>query len=420
MKKYFLMILLAVALIACNDSATNEVGGKKTYENAEGKWKVEYDSSDFETKVLDDNSVQFTYIGKAVGSHSVVFSYIKDCTPEDVLNEVTGKWGNAERINATESTFPGTNNKWGFWRTLNTDKNSLCAIAGEYNGGVMLMKISSDISENEEDNIGANDAIAELLQSIKYEYFGPQTTLCNYYGTFVCDGDSIVLLKDHHGSIRLAEKKPIMWGSDFVVVNDFESVTYALAIDGDKLTLTNDGKSRVFTRDRHYVLPAYECPMNPCVEQAVCDYLSQIGASMYSPANVSIPVTEIIDIDESNPDDIKVWGDFWVYNYNLNGTTLKVESGGCMPGVMHVKKNAQPYMPVSFEVMSFEQVTDGGGMEESAKKLFGDKYDKFAAVLSHGRDKVEATRARMILDYVNAFRLSITHYQDYGGEPVKL
>lgn len=61
---------------------------------------------------------------------------------------------------------------------------------------------------------------------------------------------------------------------------------------------------------------------------AVEEYLTDEIRRHYTDGDICIPFYTIIDVDDSNRDDIKVKGDFWVLNYNLVGDTLKCVSGG--------------------------------------------------------------------------------------------
>lgn len=143
-------------------------------------------------------------------------------------------------------------------------------------------------------------------------------------------------------------------------------------------------------------------------------YLTEEIGKQYTPGQVCIPCVTVIDVDESQPDDIKVWGDFWVYNYNLSGDTLKTVSGGSHPGLIHLQHTGKGY-----EVKSFDVVADGSDNVESAKKIFGDRYDQFHSINSNSK-KREATRARMIADYVKAHQISATRFQDFGWPSVAL
>ena len=72
-----------------------------------------------------------------------------------------------------------------------------------------------------------------------------------------------------------------------------------------------------------------------------------------------------------------------------------------------------------YVVTGMDVVADGSDYMESAKKLFGDKYEDFAKVTSD-QDAREANRAQIVANYVAANELNITQYQDYGWDPVTL
>ena len=146
----------------------------------------------------------------------------------------------------------------------------------------------------------------------------------------------------------------------------------------------------------------------------VDDYLvSEIG-SQYSQGEVCIPCAFVVSADNGNADDVKVWGDFWVFNCNLSGDTLKTVSGGSHPGLMHLKQTEN-----GFVVTSFEQVEDGTGNLESAKRIFGDKYDSFHEISSDA-NKREEIRLHYVADYVKKHNLQATMLQDYGWPAVQL
>lgn len=152
----------------------------------------------------------------------------------------------------------------------------------------------------------------------------------------------------------------------------------------------------------------------PTFLTAIEDYLStEIGAS-YSKGDVCIPYYNVVYTDETDTSDIRVWGDWWVFNYNLVGDTLKTVSGGSHPGLFHVQKNGDNYV-----VTAFEQVEDGAGNEASARRIFGDYYESFHQINSNA-DEREAQRANDIAEYVKKHGLKATVYQDYGWPVVPL
>lgn len=150
------------------------------------------------------------------------------------------------------------------------------------------------------------------------------------------------------------------------------------------------------------------------VEAAVYRYLVVEVSQYYEKAEVSIPVVQIVHVDDTNPDEVAVYGSFWIENYNIKGDTLECVSGGSHPGVMHLRKDGGSYV-----VSSFDVVADGADFDASARELFGEYYDAFAAVLSDSETR-EAVRTATISDYVNLNGLAVTQYQDYGWDPVQL
>ena len=151
--------------------------------------------------------------------------YIQGKQPEEALAELTDTWNtDPEKITRRESYFPGTTDKWGYWREYSDGSSYKTAIAGEYNGGV-LMFYSTEIISNEEVS-PVSDALAEVLNSIKYDNFGPQTMYDHIPGKYVMTYTDniggtdisieyyIELRDDHTGTMSLQDNVQIMWGSN--------------------------------------------------------------------------------------------------------------------------------------------------------------------------------------------------------------
>ena len=147
---------------------------------------------------------------------------------------------------------------------------------------------------------------------------------------------------------------------------------------------------------------------------AVDNYLVNVIGKNYAEAEYCIPSPFVISTNEGNKDDVLVWGDFWVFNYDISGDTLKTVSGGDHPGLMHLKKTDN-----GFEVSGFDAVEDGAGNRESAKRIFGDNYDAFWEVNSN-QEKREDIRLHFIADYVKEHNLPVKMVQDYGWPAVEL
>ena len=149
-------------------------------------------------------------------------------------------------------------------------------------------------------------------------------------------------------------------------------------------------------------------------DAAVADYLVNAIGKNYAEGELCIPSPFVISADYGDPEDVKVWGNFWVFNYNQSGDTLKTVSGGSHPGLMHLKKTDK-----GMEVTSFEVVEDGAGNLESAKRIFGDQYEAFHEVNSN-QEKRESIRLQFIADYVKKNNLPVKMVQDFGWPAVEL
>ena len=147
---------------------------------------------------------------------------------------------------------------------------------------------------------------------------------------------------------------------------------------------------------------------------AIEHYLTKEIVSQYLKGEYCVPIQNIVDVDDHNSKDILVWGDFWVFNYNQVGDTLKCVSGGSHPGLIHVCKTEN-----GFEVTSFDQVEDGSSYLPSAKKIFGEKYDAFHNI-NRDEQKREEIRTEVLSAFVKEHNIPVTMYQDYGWPAKKL
>ena len=180
------------------------------------------------------------------------------------------------------------------------------------------------------------------------------------------------------------------------------------------MACVNNGKSvGPITREESDKAFMAEIEKSPEFYAAMNKYLAESIGSQYAPGELCIPCPTVVACDQwttdSVVDSVVVLGDFWVFNFNVVGDTLKTVSGGDHPGKMCLKKNEKG----EFEVISFEQVEDGHGNLESAKRIFGDMYEAFHGINSDEETREEA-RSLCISRYVKAHNLPVKYYQDYG------
>ncbi|SEP83925.1 hypothetical protein SAMN02910369_00705 [Lachnospiraceae bacterium NE2001] len=152
------------------------------------------------------------------------------------------------------------------------------------------------------------------------------------------------------------------------------------------------------------------------VMYAITNYICDELAKGYEASDVGIPYIIEVSRDDSDANDIKVWGCFYYYTYNLVGDTLECQAGGSYPGLMHVQETDAG---CGYEVTEYEPVLDGSDFDSSAKEIFDDKYDAFMDIYSNDGLN-EEKRNEYISDFVLAHGVPATKYQDYGWDPVDL
>ena len=187
--------------------------------------------------------------------HKEFISYEADKMPEEVLGELTADWGDAETIERSEGIFPGTTDMWGYWRTLSqpagSEDPSRTAIAGEYNGGTLLLQNTTYLTGDDAIDTAAADALETVVDSITYENFGPQTMYEYIPGTYTAEQDgatlSVTLNEDHSGVLSIQDDIDILWGSVELMAAD-GSFTYEYTLEGDNLYVNYDGEWTEFAR----------------------------------------------------------------------------------------------------------------------------------------------------------------------------
>lgn len=157
---------------------------------------------------------------------------------------------------------------------------------------------------------------------------------------------------------------------------------------------------------------------NNRMEQAwrdmISDYLITEIAPYYAQGELCIPTLMLVAQEDCETEIAWVWGDFWIYWYNVAGDTLKTVSGGDHAGKMLICAGEPEW-----RVCSFEQTVDGAGNDASARRIFGEHYDIYQNM--HSNETVrEAVRQSQLRDYIRRYGLKIRYYQDYGWPAVEL
>lgn len=147
---------------------------------------------------------------------------------------------------------------------------------------------------------------------------------------------------------------------------------------------------------------------------AACQEILADAEENYGPGQIEIPSPRVLYVDDADPEDVKVFGYFNIDGYTVEGKRLMSQSGGRVPGVMHMKEAYGRYV-----VTSFEKATDGAGHDESIREFCKD-YDGLADRFFAEADDEDKTRTAFARMYVLENSLDIESYQDYGWNPVEL
>ncbi|MBR4313434.1 MAG: hypothetical protein IKP66_00820 [Lachnospiraceae bacterium] len=131
---------------------------------------------------------------------------------------------------------------------------------------------------------------------------------------------------------------------------------------------------------------------------------------------VEIPTPRIVKIDDSNKKDIKVYGDFWIYGYQMYGTIFNTKNGGSNPGCYHLKDEDG-----KITVISKEFAEDGSNNWTSLVKICGGDEELAKKVSNHpaveDEEKLRLDYAKM---YAKANNLRLSGIKDYGWPVILL
>lgn len=207
-----------------------------------------------------------------------------------------------------------------------------------------------------------------------------------------------------------------------------QELDVTLTQEGDQVLLkTGDGTQYRFNKDETdytaqggELLPYFQYNLiysgsdfDP-VAAAACDYLAFDKRKDYDPKHVMIPYVEIVDLDESNPEDVLVYGDYYLWEFEKQEDTLVVVSGGHCPGIIHMQRIGEDETAIYSAVSMDEAFTDA-----DVETIFGERLEKYHAIASHP-EVLEPKMAQVIADYGKANSLDVTKYQMSGEDPKEL
>ena len=167
-------------------------------------------------------------------------------------------------------------------------------------------------------------------------------------------------------------------------------------------------------------LPAYTYTGSDAIEGAVAAYIvSDMSENFASEEGcVTIPAPVILKVEQIDDSHVKVYGDFWGFNYVLDGKVLETISGGEAPGIMTLEKSGD-----AWTVTAVETAGDGTDFAADIERFSqGDKEleDKYFDASDGMAPATAEVIRRFIRDYVNANGLAVAAYQDPYWPPVPL
>ena len=113
-------------------------------------------------------------------------------------------------------------------------------------------------------------------------------------------------------------------------------------------------------------LPAFRFSGEPAYMNAILDYLTEKEGRHYEAGDVMIPNFLIFRAEDTDPENIRVWGSFWLMNYDLEGDSLKLKNGGSYAGLFTLKEAGG-----SCEVTGTDLAGNKESFEEDIERLFG-------------------------------------------------
>ena len=140
------------------------------------------------------------------------------------------------------------------------------------------------------------------------------------------------------------------------------------------------------------------------------DMVLTAGESFIDQSAVEIPTPYIVKTDASDKNDVKVYGDFYIYGYEMFGTIFNTKNGGSYPGCYHLKDEDGKITVINREIAA-----DGSDNWSSMVKICGGDESLAKEVMNAPQnDKDNANRILYAKMYAKANNLKLSGIKDYG------
>lgn len=142
--------------------------------------------------------------------------------------------------------------------------------------------------------------------------------------------------------------------------------------------------------------------------KAITDEMVNAASLMYGDQEaVEIPTPFIVKVDDDDRNDIKVYGDFWIDGYQMEGTIFNTKNGGSMPGCYHLNDGDNGIVFASKEIAE-----DGSNNWSSLVRICGGDENLAKEVINaRENDSLRYEYAKM---YAKENVLKLSGIKDYG------
>ena len=124
---------------------------------------------------------------------------------------------------------------------------------------------------------------------------------------------------------------------------------------------------------------------------------------------VEIPTPRVVKIDNSDDNDIKYYGDFAIYGYEMDGTVFHTKNSGSFLGCYHLKKSGNKVV-----VVSKEFAEDGSDNWSSLLRICGDDGQLAKNVSNKDEEEMDYLKMFYATMYANANKIKLSGIKDYG------
>ncbi len=162
-------------------------------------------------------------------------------------------------------------------------------------------------------------------------------------------------------------------------------------------------------------LPAFTYTGDDPVLAAVSAETANYGSSFLLEDNsVSIPVPIVLKTETVDDTHMKVYGNFWVFNYTLKDDVLDQISGGERPAIMSLEKKDEGWI-----ITNVEECDSGADYYLDIKRFCnGDKEleEAFATSADASSPLFKEVFLKYLQDYITANNLPAKFWKEYGTE----